>query len=40
MAIDQTTSPAAVDAHEESHRHGVIGMVLDVACAFAGRSSS
>jgi cobalt-zinc-cadmium resistance protein CzcA len=34
MAIDQTASPAAEDAHEESHRHGLVGMVLDISVRF------
>ncbi|MEP2723211.1 CusA/CzcA family heavy metal efflux RND transporter [Roseibium sp.] len=34
MAIDQTAAPAAEDAHEESHRYGLVGMVLDIAVRF------
>ena len=34
MAIDQTAAPAAEDAHGKSHRHGLVGMVLDISVRF------
>ena len=34
MAIDQTTASSPMSSDEGSHRHGPIGVILDVAVRF------